>query len=77
MLDWSNPVRDNLQHGAVFLWLRDGRPAAIVSIFSHPDDKFPGRRVMHELHALDAEKLVVGLVKGPKMTSAECHKKYG
>jgi hypothetical protein len=43
----------------LFLWLRDGRPAALACIFSHPDEKLPGRRVMHELHALDREKLVV------------------
>jgi hypothetical protein len=55
---WANPARSD-QHGAVFLWLRDGRPAALACIFSHPHDKLPGRQVMHELHALDPEKLLV------------------
>jgi hypothetical protein len=58
VFEWLNPVRSD-QQGAVFLWLRDGRPAALGNVFSHTDDKLPGRKVMHELHALDAEKLVV------------------
>jgi hypothetical protein len=58
VFEWHNPVRST-QQGSVFLWLHDGRPAALVCIFSHPDDKLPGRRMMHELHALDPEKLVV------------------
>src|SRR5262245_63384089 len=59
VFEWSNPVRSGLQQGVVFLWLRDGRPAALGSIFSQPDAKLPGRRVIHEFHALDAEKLLV------------------
>ncbi len=58
VFEWANPARSD-QQGAVFLWLRDGRPAALGCIFSHPHDKLPGRQVMHELHALDPEKLVV------------------
>jgi hypothetical protein len=59
IFEWSNPVRSGLQQGVVFLWLREGRPAALGCVFSHPDDRFPGRRVLHEFHALDPEKLVV------------------
>jgi hypothetical protein len=59
VFEWSNPVRSRLQLGAVFLWLRDGRPAALGCIFSNPDPKLPGRRVFHEFHALDTEKLLV------------------
>jgi hypothetical protein len=58
VFEWANPARSD-QQGAVFLWLRDGRPAALACIFSHPHDKLPGRQVMHELHALDPEKLLV------------------
>jgi hypothetical protein len=58
VFEWLNPARSD-QQGAVFLWLRDGRPAALACIFSHPHDKLPGRQVMHELHALDPEKLLV------------------
>jgi hypothetical protein len=61
VFEWSNPVRGGggVQQGVVFLWLRDGRPAALGSIFSQPAAKFPGRRVYHEFHALDPEKLLV------------------
>jgi hypothetical protein len=62
VFEWVNPAR-NTQQGAVFLWLRDGRPAALACIFSAPHDKLPGRRVNHELHALDPEKLLVSRPK--------------
>ncbi len=58
VFEWLNPAR-SAQQGAVFLWLRDGRPAAVGCIFSNADDKLPGRKIMHEFHALDTEKLVV------------------
>ncbi len=58
VFEWLNPAR-SAQQGAVFLWLHDGRPAAVGCIFSNADDKLPGRKLMHELHALDSEKLVV------------------
>ena len=58
VFEWSNPARTD-QQGAVFLWLRDGRPAALGCIFSHPHAKLPGRQIVHELHALDTEKLLV------------------
>src|SRR2546428_10681158 len=59
VFEWSNPVRGGVQQGVVFLWLRNGRPAALGSIFSQPDTKLPGRRVIHEFHALDTKKLLV------------------
>ncbi len=59
VFEWSNPARDKGQVGSVFLWLRDGRPAALACIFSHPHEKLPGRKINHELHALDTEKLLV------------------
>lgn len=58
VFEWLNPARIG-QQGAVFLWLRDGRPAALACIFSTPHERLPGRRINHELHALDAEKLLV------------------
>lgn len=58
IFEWLNPDR-NAQQGALFLWLRDGRPAALACIFSQPHEKLPGRQIMHELHALDSEKLLV------------------
>jgi hypothetical protein len=60
VFEWSNPAREAQgQQGAVFLWLHEGRPAALGCFFSYPYDKLPGRKVNHELHALDPEKLVV------------------
>jgi hypothetical protein len=59
IFEWSNPTREGVQQGVVFVWLRDGRPAAIASIFSQPHAKPAGRQLIHEFHALDTEKLVV------------------
>jgi hypothetical protein len=59
IFEWTNPSRSTLQQGVIFLWLRDGRPAALGCIFSQQDPKLPGRRVIHELHALDTDKLLV------------------
>jgi hypothetical protein len=60
VFEWSNPNRNGGQQGVLFLWLRDGRPAAVGCIFSSPDMKFPdARRIEHEFHALDQEQLVV------------------
>ena len=60
VFDWSNPVRSGLQQGVIYVWLRDGRPAAIGSFWSQPEDrKIVRRKVYHEFHALDPERLVV------------------
>jgi hypothetical protein len=59
VFEWSNPVRQGVQQGVVFLWLRDGRPAALGCIFSEPEGRLKGRKVVHEFHALDTEKLLV------------------
>jgi hypothetical protein len=59
IFEWSNPVRQGLQQGVVFLWLRDARPAALGCIFSEPEGRLKGRKVIHEFHALDTDKLLV------------------
>jgi hypothetical protein len=60
VFEWSNPGRDGLAvQGVVFLWLRDGRPAVVCSMFSEPRTEWKGRTLLHEFHALDREKLVV------------------
>jgi len=59
VFEWSNPIRERLQQGVIFLWLRDGRPAALGCIFSAPHASLPGRKISHEFHALDREKLLV------------------
>jgi hypothetical protein len=53
VLKWSQPVRGG-QDGAIFVWLHDGRPAAIGAFFIWPNRD--GRMgVSHELHALSNE----------------------
>jgi hypothetical protein len=64
VFEWSNPVRQGVQQGVVFLWLRDGRPAALGCIFSEPEGRLKGRKVIHEFHALDREKLLVSRPEG-------------
>src|SRR5262249_42816850 len=64
VFEWTTPIRSRPQQGAIFLWLRDGRPAVVGGIFSQKDPSLPGRRVMHELHALDREKLLVSRPAG-------------
>jgi hypothetical protein len=66
VLEWTNPVREGwLVDGAVFLWLRDGRPAALGGAFSHPAPSWEGgRKVLHEFLALDSDKLMVNRPNG-------------
>ena len=65
ILEWSDSARDGLfTQGVVFLWLRAGRPAAIGTIYSEPEERLKGRRLLHEFHALDPEKLVVTRPQG-------------
>jgi hypothetical protein len=59
---WTNPLpRFGLQHGSVFLWLHEGRPMVVGSIFGHPVDPVR-RRLVHEFHSL-----------APTELSAVCH----
>ncbi len=59
IFQWSNPVEQGLHQGVIFLWLRDGRPAALGGIWSHPAPRWKGRKVLHEFLALDRDKLRV------------------
>ncbi len=59
IFEWSSPSSPQRHQGVIFLWLRDGRPAALGNIFSHDHDRPAGRKIWHELHALDPKKLVV------------------
>ncbi len=65
VFEWTNPVRERkLVQGVVFLWLRDGRPAALGGIFSHPATGWKGHKILHELLALDRDKLLVSRPNG-------------
>jgi hypothetical protein len=60
VFEWSNPVgQGGIHQGVIFLWLRDGRPAALGGVFSHPVPGWKGRKILHELLALDRDKLLV------------------
>src|SRR5262249_8126475 len=50
VLRWSQPVRGG-DDGAVYLWVDEGRPAVIGSLFAWPDNEGL-RHVVHEFHAL-------------------------
>ena len=59
---WTNPTRAGTQNGAVYVWLENGRPAAIGSVFSHPEKQ--KRMICHEFHALSTNRLYP--VRGPE-----------
>lgn len=48
LLKWSNPARTS-EDGAVFLWLKDGRPEVIGSMFTYKLKKVNKK---HEFHSL-------------------------
>src|SRR5262249_1014958 len=61
---WTNPTRSGGQHGAVFVWLYRGRPVAIGSTFSHPEEG--QRMVCHEFHSLATGPLLPDHGKAPE-----------
>lgn len=54
LLHWANPAR-NGEDGAVFVWLKDGRPEAIGSVFEYPARGTVVRK--HAFHSLSEEPL--------------------
>jgi hypothetical protein len=53
LLFYTNPVRQNDQHGTIFLWTEQGRPAIFGSIWSAINRTDPSsRNVTHEIHSL-------------------------
>jgi hypothetical protein len=55
VLQWSLPARGG-QHGAIFLWVKDGLPIAIGTLNIWPLDN-GAQRVAHELHSLSQTPL--------------------
>ncbi len=55
VLRWNQPVRGG-DDGAVYVWLDNGRPAAIGTVFAWPLPE-GDRIVTHEMHALAVESL--------------------
>lgn len=64
LLSYSNPVRPDVQHGGVFLWTRDDRPAVIAAIWSayHPEDRMR-RSLCYEFHSLSDRTVKVPVSK--------------
>lgn len=59
VLTYTNPVRGRQQHGGIFVWTDQGRPAALASIWSITDLRSPETRITaHELVSLASEQLV-------------------
>jgi hypothetical protein len=53
ILFYTSPVRTNDQHGSMFLWTNEGRPAVIGSIWSALNRSDPSlRNITHEFHSL-------------------------
>lgn len=72
LLFYTNPVRTNDQHGAIFLWTEAGRPAVIGSIWSAADRTDPKKRnVTHEWHSLVEEPDVKTTRKGQILWNCE------
>jgi hypothetical protein len=55
LLHWANPAR-NGEDGAVFVWLKDGRPEVIGSVFEYPARGAIVRK--HAFHSLSSTSLV-------------------
>jgi hypothetical protein len=67
LLFYTNPVRTNEQHGAIFLWTSEGRPALFGSIWSGQPPQDPAHRaVAHEWHSL-LEETDVTARRGDKL----------
>jgi hypothetical protein len=54
LLHWGNPAR-NGENGAVFVWMLEGRPEVIGSMFSF--SRKDGVRTLHEYHSLSPHPL--------------------
>ncbi|MEM9657502.1 MAG: hypothetical protein AAF961_03990, partial [Planctomycetota bacterium] len=51
ILNYTNPVRSGQQHGSMYIWLHQGRPEAVGTVWSktHGDAQ---RRIAIEFHSL-------------------------
>ena len=58
LLKYANPVRGVQQHGAIYLWTAEGRPAVIASFWSAIERQQPDlRRLNFEWHSLSESPL--------------------
>jgi hypothetical protein len=66
-LRWSNPAVSDVQ-GSIFLWVRDGRPLAVGSIYQWFS---PRARMEHEFHSLAEEPLAAKFHGNPVWKTTE------
>lgn len=57
VFSWTNEIRENRQQGHLFVWMADGRPEVIGTMFSAPERQTQQRAVIHEFHTLSTAKL--------------------
>jgi len=68
LLFYTNPVRLNQQHGSIFLWTQDSRPAVFGSIWSALNrNDATVRFVTHEFHSLSDAPDVRASKSGAKL----------
>ena len=68
LLFYTNPVRLNQQHGSIFLWTENGRPAVFGSIWSALNrNDATVRFVTHEFHSLAITPDVTASKSGQKL----------
>jgi hypothetical protein len=71
LLFYTNPVRLNQQHGAIYLWTERGRPVVLGSIWSALNRNDASvRLVTHEFHSLAATPDVTASKNGAKLWAA-------
>ncbi|WP_143393390.1 hypothetical protein [Fimbriiglobus ruber] len=71
-LKWSNPAASDIQ-GSIFLWVRDGRPLVIGSLYKWFT---PTSRMEHEFHSLADEPLAAKFHGKPVWKTGEVGAKF-
>jgi len=73
LLHYSNPVRTIDQHGSLFLWTEEGRPAVLGSVWSAVDrQRADMRNITHEFHSLVEDSEIHSSIEGEtKWSSGE------
>lgn len=61
LLKYTNPVRQRHQHGAVFVWILNGRPAVVGTLWSKQLPDPSRRRIATEFHSLSTRRVVANV----------------
>ena len=57
IFNWTNVVGEHTQYGHLFLWLKNGRPEVIGTMFSTRTSDPARRMLIHEFHTLSRQQL--------------------